>query len=321
MEKKRPINQQLQELKNLVPLTSPMNLTVSVGNACNFRCVYCLQRFNEREDTVFLSMEDYNHILDNLLEFDSPLSQIALVSTGETLLHPELPQMIEMAKKRGVAKKVKIITNGSLLTPEYSDKLISAGIDQIKISLQGLNGEDYKKVCGVDFDFDSFYNHLSYLYKHKGNCQIHLKIIDTALNRPEEEFYSLFEDMSDTLFVEHCLDGVNFNENKYFGRAFNADICPMIFYAPFIDEKLNVFPCCAVNGDVKTPFPVFGNLKTTSLKALWNGSFRKAWIDLLKGTTPDNHICYRCQRYKSLIREEDIIDEKKDDILKKIECL
>jgi len=62
---------------------------------------------------------------------------------------------------------VEIITNGLLLTPETSRKLIDAGITNINISVQGVSKERYKETCGVEIDFDEYVKNLSYLYSIK----------------------------------------------------------------------------------------------------------------------------------------------------------
>ena len=54
------------------------------------------------------------------------------------MLHPDIASMVKYAKKANVADCVNIISNGSLLTKEMSNALIDAGVDNIRISLQGL---------------------------------------------------------------------------------------------------------------------------------------------------------------------------------------
>ncbi|MDA0036155.1 radical SAM protein [Brachyspira hyodysenteriae] len=73
---------------------------------------------------------------------------------GEPLLNKNIYNMIPKANE--IANDTVLVTNGSLLTKENSDKLIESNIKTIRISLQGINEEDYYKTCGYKIDFKSF---------------------------------------------------------------------------------------------------------------------------------------------------------------------
>ncbi|MEW6328133.1 MAG: radical SAM protein [Thermodesulfobacteriota bacterium] len=70
---------------------------------------------------------------------------------GEPLLYPELLAMIRMARARGC--QVSLTTNGMLLTPDCSEKLIEEGLDIIAISLAGASKETHEAIRrGSHFD-------------------------------------------------------------------------------------------------------------------------------------------------------------------------
>ncbi len=78
---------------------------------------------------------------------------------------------------------------------------MAAGVDTIRISLQGLNSEMYKKMCGVKVRFEEFLENLHYLYEHRGNCKIRMKIADVALKDipdGEKRFEEMFGDIADS---------------------------------------------------------------------------------------------------------------------------
>ena len=208
------VHHNLTKLGEVIPLEAPFNIKISIGNTCDFRCVYCGIP-KEHIRPKLMSMDEFDIFADRLAEFLKPLKQVSFVSSGETLLNPHLPQMVNIIKQRKVADRVKIITNGSSLNPDYIDRLIAAGLDEIKISLQGISSDAYKKTCGVAINFNQYMKNIAYLYQHKGNCKIHVKIIDSALKEGEEQiFYDLFYDKSDTMFIEHCVMGGQ-SDNKY----------------------------------------------------------------------------------------------------------
>ena len=72
---------------------------------------------------------------------------------GEPLLNPNFCEILSIAKRSGVADFVEFFTNGTLLTPQLSKDIAQTGVDRVKISLQGLNDEKYKQVCGKNISY------------------------------------------------------------------------------------------------------------------------------------------------------------------------
>ena len=73
---------------------------------------------------------------------------------GEPTLHKKLPDMIKYAKDKNVAETIRLVTNGTLLNPTLNPKLIDAGLDQIKISLEAVDEDNYKKISGHSIDME-----------------------------------------------------------------------------------------------------------------------------------------------------------------------
>ena len=71
-------------------------------------------------------------------------------------MHPNIVEMVCYAKERKVARVVDIVSNGALLTKEMIDGLVAAGLDRIRISLQGLDADMYKDMSDVVIDFEQF---------------------------------------------------------------------------------------------------------------------------------------------------------------------
>ena len=90
--------------------------------------------------------------------------------------------MVAMAKEAGIAERIEIISNGQLLTREMADNLIAAGLDTLRISLQGLSSEKYRSVGGVDLDYDKFVENIRYFYSHKRETQLFVKVMDVSLD-------------------------------------------------------------------------------------------------------------------------------------------
>jgi len=92
---------------------------------------------------------------------------------GEPLINKDIPVMVKMAKDAEIAERVEIISNGSLLDKTMSDRLIEAGLDTLRISLQGLNSKKYKDICGANINFDDLWT-IYDIFMHIKTTQIYL---------------------------------------------------------------------------------------------------------------------------------------------------
>lgn len=156
-------------LKDVVPLDTPYNIKVEVSSLCNARCKYCA---HSRPDAGGgwqgnMSMELFERVIDNIKQFAHKPKLMEMFMHGEPLCNPNLAAMIKRVKEENIVDRINFTTNGLLFTPSKIDEINAAGVDVIRISIQGLDAETYKEICGVDVDFDAFLDNLSYLYKHK----------------------------------------------------------------------------------------------------------------------------------------------------------
>lgn len=149
-------------LADVVPLSMPYALTVFPMRACNFRCFYCrlTQAKSEQEKfskNVQLPLTTFYRLVDQIRAVGKhQLKVLHFVGWGEPLLHPDLPEMIRYAKEHEIADSIDVVTNGALLNEELSRKLIDAGLDWLRISIQGMDAEKYHEVSSVNLDFSSF---------------------------------------------------------------------------------------------------------------------------------------------------------------------
>ncbi len=134
-------------------------------------------------------------MLDDLQRFENRLKVIVFAGWGEPLMHPEIAKMVAKVKKTRVAQRVEIVSNGVLLSNEMSDDLINAGLDRIRISIQGITSQSCQKVTNVFFDFRKLIKNISNFYSKKKQCSVYVKTVDQAvpLNEDKKVFYSIFE--------------------------------------------------------------------------------------------------------------------------------
>lgn len=317
-------------LADAVPLPTPFTLYVFPTTFCNFRCHYCghsLGPEKMKEKYNFspqnMSMDTYKRVLEQSKEFPGRFKVLSLTGHGEPLMNKNLPEMIDLAKRSDVAGRVEMITNASLLTRETAKALIDAGLDTIRISLQGLSAVKYKEVCGYNLDFEEFINNIRYFYKNKKGCRLFVKVLDIALDQGEEEkFYNLFANISDRMYVEQCrpvYDGVPYQAGAVtadrYGRAHRErKVCPLPFFMLGIFPDGDVEPCDTIYKPV-----VVGNINEDRLLNIWNGKkLRDFQVMQLKKQRCGNPRCAVCCAPDDVSHPEDELDDASGEILRRL---
>jgi MoaA/NifB/PqqE/SkfB family radical SAM enzyme len=123
----------------------PVCLYLEVTNRCNLLCETCPRTFDELEKPADMSMELFTSIVDQVPD----LARAVLHGIGEPMLVKHLPQMVAYLKQRDV--HVLFNTNGTLLTRKNGEALISAGLDELRVSLDAADAATFKAVRGRDY--------------------------------------------------------------------------------------------------------------------------------------------------------------------------
>ena len=122
----------------------PKVLYIETTNRCNLRCKGCILYRGSWEPDRDLSLAELIRITDQLPD----LEQIYLHGIGEPLLNKELPDMIRHLKSRNVYALFN--SNGILLNDQRQQALVSAGLDELRISLDAASKRGYQKIRGSD---------------------------------------------------------------------------------------------------------------------------------------------------------------------------
>jgi MoaA/NifB/PqqE/SkfB family radical SAM enzyme len=122
--------------------TQLAKLYIEPTNLCNLNCLTCIRNvWNEpmgnMSDAVF------DRVITGLRGF-SPTPSVFFGGLGEPLLHPKIIEMVTRVKALGAT--VEMITNGTLLTKSLLERLVSVGLDNLWVSLDGARPESYADV-------------------------------------------------------------------------------------------------------------------------------------------------------------------------------
>jgi putative metalloenzyme radical SAM/SPASM domain maturase len=121
----------------------PSKLFVEVTTRCNMSCAMCVKQTGGGGHEGDLSMP----LFQALAPAFPGLEAFILNGVGEPLLHPRLEEMIRAARERMPTEGwVGFQSNGLLLTDERAESLVSAGLDRICFSIDGVSPETFRKV-------------------------------------------------------------------------------------------------------------------------------------------------------------------------------
>lgn len=295
-------------LETVIPLSTPFVLFVDPASICNFRCAFCPTGDHELIRNTgrwqgLMSFDLFKKVVDDLAEFDQPLKVLRLYKDGEPLLNPRFPDMIRYAKQSGRVKYIDTTTNGYLLTPENSMKLVEAGLDRVNISVDGLSDEQFLRFTRTRVDFEKYVQNIRYLYEHKGPCEICIKMPGDDLTEAEKKrFFETFGDYADRISLENFAPcwpefdvekrtGIEIKAGIYNNPIRDLQTCPYIFYSISVNSDGTV-SLCFLDWSRKL---VVGDVRAQSLRSIWMGDeLHRHQIAHLEGRRRDNPICAAC---------------------------
>lgn len=119
-------------------------LRISITDRCNLRCIYCMPEEGICQTThnAILTYDEIQRICHCMAALG--IKKIKLTG-GEPLTRKNSSVLVKMVKEVPGIEKVTLTTNGILLG-EQMRNLADAGLDNINISLDTLNEQEFKKI-------------------------------------------------------------------------------------------------------------------------------------------------------------------------------
>ncbi len=137
----RAAGRRLRELRmvarGLISTSHPIQVHIIPMRRCNLSCTYC-NEYDDFSDPV--PLQEMFRRIDKLAELGTGL---VTISGGETLLHPQLDDIIARIRSHGMLSG--LITNGYLLTAKRIQQLNDAGLDHLQISIDNVMPDEVSK--------------------------------------------------------------------------------------------------------------------------------------------------------------------------------
>jgi len=132
------------ELKQIAE-QEPVCLYLETTNRCNLLCTTCPRTYEQLEPEADMPWEMFTALIDQYPK----IARVVLHGIGEPMLVKDIAERVKYLKDRGTY--VLFNTNGTLLNAENGRKLIEAGLDELRVSLDAAESSVFQMVRGKDF--------------------------------------------------------------------------------------------------------------------------------------------------------------------------
>lgn len=288
----------------------PMTISFEPTTACNLRCPECPSglRIFTRE-TGNLKEDFFRKTIDTLYQ---DLTYLIFYFQGEPYINPKFLEMVKYASERGIYTITS--TNGHFLNDENARKTIESGLDRLIISVDGTTQdvyENYRKEGNLASVLQGARNVVK--WKHQLKSDTPHVIFQFLVVKPNEhqipDIYRLAKDIG--------IDEVKLKTAQVYDYQGGNDLIPTIDrYSRYKkqgdgtyrvkNQLLNhcwklwhtcvitwdglVVPCCFDKDAVHR----LGDLKSKSLKEIWQGSSYQNFRNTLLQGRDKIDICTNC---------------------------
>ena len=256
-------------------------IALEIYGGCNYRCPMCPQSEGRESDFLKkLPFDVFKKIIDEGKQYGCEL--VSLHGSGEATMHPQMPEFVRYVKAAGM--RCITVSNGHLLSPALSRKLIEAGIDAVRVSGIGYDRDTYQKWMSKDA-FDRVRQHVKEFIRLNaeigGSSELRTYHLVLDARNADQEIAKYKE-----VWIDHC--GVQgeiwlmhnwsglYSAIPYGRRAEGRRSCGRP-RAPYLNVRAGgldghhgaVVPCCFVLGQDSSA--VLGHLDTQTIAEVVGG--------------------------------------------------
>jgi radical SAM protein with 4Fe4S-binding SPASM domain len=307
----------------------PSHIYVDPATVCNLKCPICpTGNGSSRLKKMFMNADTFQRMLDKL----PGLRNIELYNWGESLLNPDILEIIAAAKQRGI--KLTIHSNFSFEKDDaFFRRLVELPLDTLFVSADGATQATYEKfrVGGrLELVLDNMRRVVK--WKRELNSDKPRVTWKMIVNRYSEDEVEMGRTIASEIGVEFALAEMGLGEflpdpspgpgydelvrewlpqrsqvaRQHLRRVRSFPVypgpCPKLHPEPgmVISASGGVFPCCYVKDEKWA----FGNMNEQSLEEIWYGDRYKSARALFSNEALDceevETICHHCEAFRKV---------------------
>ena len=304
---------------NMLGRSYPLAVTLAVTYRCQLNCPHCSAGRRPRKGSTELTTEEMKRVIDECI--DIGLSNITFTG-GEPLVREDIFDLI--AYVDGEKAITSMFTNGLLLTDDVLDKLKSAGLYSLFVSLDSADSAEHDRLRGHPGSFQAAVDGIERAlskgmmacissYSSRSNVeQHHYERIHKLGKELGVSMIILFDCVPTGTLLHDTSEMMTLEQKQVVGKynadAFEKGINPMLASQAWQNSVvgyLSGIGCLAGHlqyyisayGDV-TPCdfsPIcFGNVRQESIKSIWKKIIKHPAY---------NHISRRCRMQNPSFRQ------------------
>jgi radical SAM protein with 4Fe4S-binding SPASM domain len=299
-------------------LASKLNMVVvEVTTYCNLKCAGCVRTIMADEgawSNRHMAVDDFRRVIDEL----PPAALFVPQGIGESTMHPQIVELIEIARQSGKFDRIEINTNGLVRATDFYGKLFEAGLTDLTVSVDTLDPALIERLR-AETDIAKLEERLrEFASSFPDRIGIRVTVSSGNIARLPDLLRRLNEFGRFKVWLQPFFDmgkqvGVlSRDEVDELGKAVagwvndypnltvvaeqflpSAKICPSPWVSPAVTVDGELKPCCMILHQEQVSF---GNLLRIPFPELWQsaevGRFRDAFVERSPAC------CARCPYYE-----------------------
>lgn len=256
--------------QSVIPMGDlPKKVYLETISACNARCVMCPHPEIRRGSLRKLPIDVFKRCVDEIASIPS-IMEVNPFNNNEPLTDKRIPSLIRYIREELPQVKIRLFSNGSLLTEDLSQELIGSGLDAITFSLHASTEKTYQKVMNLT-NLRKTCEHIQYFHAQaNGKIKVNVTMVDLAMN--QEELASTAEYWASLGINAYVARSVNWAGNLSDTSSLQVyqfeeapSPCHRVMSEIYVAASGKVILCCA---DWREEV-VFGDVTRQSLMEIW----------------------------------------------------
>jgi radical SAM protein with 4Fe4S-binding SPASM domain len=301
-----------ENYRNATP-PPPKSVKIEITGKCNYRCGFCplITREVKGKD---MDLHFFKHLTKEMI--DIGVEEIGVFFMGESFTSPDLlVEAIEYLK--GIKTPYIFLTsNASVATPEIADRVMRAGLDSLKWSVNFADEEQFSKMCGVRTNlFDRALRNIAHAWEIRNKNNYKTKLYASSIHYDDDQLGRMEDLLNERVipFVDqhywlplYSMGSLATQNERKMGLQpiagnpgrYDNPVPPIPCWTLFTEAHImsdgKMTACCA---DATGEW-VMGDLKDSSFMEVWHSEYFKNLrnehlINNVLGTKCENCIIYK----------------------------
>jgi len=164
--KNRKITTKIDSITNIpdshmaAVIPAPKAVKIEISPRCNFRCNFCALTTRDHQPRDDMDLDFFKRITKDMRV--AGVEEVGMFYIGESFMNIDLLEAaIKYLKDELQMPYVFLTTNGSVATPDKVKRVMAAGLDSLKFSVNAENKENFVKVMAAKpIFFDRLFNNI-----------------------------------------------------------------------------------------------------------------------------------------------------------------